>query len=289
VLKSKAISTVAAFVGVGCFSINAIAQSDPGKHAATKPAAAQVAPAGTAPAASAASATASFPSSANLPAPVVGSSAQASVAPAAEPTMPVSPPQAAPAPAATQVVLVPPGYALVPINNVTPSRYDEDAQNQRELAEPPPYEEGEPVPSGYRAVKESRRGLVIAGSVVGGVAYGFSIVGATGDDFNHKSGSLLVPVVGPWLMLALGGAKDECQSGMYNSSGVFSTTSYRCDNSGLRSVLVLDGLTQVAGAAMLIVGVAYPRTRLVRRNISLSVLPIPLGRDGYGVGAVGQF
>jgi hypothetical protein len=146
-----------------------------------------------------------------------------------------------------------------------------------------PYEDGDPVPEGYRVVKQARRGLVIAGSIVGGIAYGLSITGATSADFDNKSGSLLVPVLGPWIMLALGGAKDEpCSSAYYISSSCG-------DRSGLRGALVLDGLMQGAGAAMLIAGIAVPRARLVRKDVTVSMLPMTLGKDGYGLGAVGQF
>jgi hypothetical protein len=145
-----------------------------------------------------------------------------------------------------------------------------------------PYEEGEPIPTGYRVVKQSRRGLVIAGSIVGGIGYGFAVLGATGDDFNHKSGALLVPVLGPWLMMALGGAKDEACNSNYTYDNCGS-------RSGLRTALVLDGMMQAAGAAMLIVGIAVPKTRLIRKDVTVSMLPMPLGKDGYGLGAVGQF
>ena len=87
-------------------------------------------------------------------------------------------------------------------------------------------------------------------------------------------------------MLALGGAKDEP-----NRSGYcYDTSSSACgSHSSLRGALVLDGLMQGAGAAMLIVGIAVPKTRLVRRDVTVSMLPMPLGKDGYGLGAVGQF
>jgi hypothetical protein len=213
-------------------------------------------------------------------APTAGSPAVAPAIPGAV----ASAPAAAPAPMAAPVAVVPPGYALVPIDNGAQTRYDvEYPQTQGAL--PPgmelPYEDGEPIPQGYRVVKQSRRGLVIAGSIVGGVGYGLSVTGAVGDDFNHSSGSLLVPVLGPWIMLALGGAKNECNSYTYGS--------YCNDNSGLRSMLVLDGLTQAVGATMLTIGIAYPKTRLVRKDVAVSMAPMPFGRDGYGIGAVGQF
>ena len=49
---------------------------------------------------------------------------------------------------------------------------------------------------------------------------------------------------------------------------------------------MLDGLVQTAGAMMFVSGFAFPRTRLVRQDVTLSLLPTTLGRDGYGIGAI---
>jgi hypothetical protein len=108
---------------------------------------------------------------------------------------------------------------------------------------------------------------------------------ATQYNFDHKSGALLVPVAGPWIMLAMGGAKDRDVTETYGSSSY--TT--REDNSFLRAVLVADGMAQVAGAAMLIAGIGYPKKRLVRNDVTVSVSPMRFGQDGYGFAARGQF
>jgi hypothetical protein len=252
---SNLTASLTTFVCLSCYSALAVAQA-----AAGQPAAAPVAAA---------------PAVATAPA----------VAPAPAPPSAVAPL----APAAAPVAVVPPGYALVPIDNGAQTRYDvEYPQNQGAL--PPgmelPYEEGQPVPPGYRVVKQSRRGLVIAGSIVGGISYGFSIMGAVEDDFNHSSGALLVPVLGPWIMLAAGGAKNGCTA---SSTSTYDYSYCDPDKSSLRAMLVLDGLTQAAGAAMFTIGLAYPRTRLVRNDVTVSMAPMPFGRDGYGIGAVGQF
>ncbi len=102
---------------------------------------------------------------------------------------------------------------------------------------------------------------------------------ATGADFDNKSGFLLVPALGPWLSLLAGAGKNrDCGSEFCNA-----------DRSGLRAMLVLDGLVQSAGAAMFILGIAVPRKRLVREDVTLGLVPTTLGRDGYGLGAVGTF
>ncbi|MFC1641580.1 hypothetical protein ACFL5O_02650 [Myxococcota bacterium] len=164
---------------------------------------------------------------------------------------------------------------------------DEEQRQAREAEMLDAYQEGDPVPKGYRVVRESRRGLVIAGSIVGGIAWGFSVVAAVGADFDDKSGALMLPVVGPWLMLALGGGKDEACTGNYSYDDI---TRNECgDRFGVRAGLALSGLTQAAGAAMLIAGLAFPRTRLVRSNVQLSMAPMSFGKDGYGFGAIGRF
>lgn len=201
-------------------------------------------------------------------------------------------PAAVAAPAAPpQSYAVPPGYMLVPIGGNTEAELA-SVERQRELAEEreeemqSSWEPGDPVPEGYRVVRRSRRGLVIAGSIVGGIAYSSSVVAAVAiaeDD----SAPLLIPVVGPWIMLATGSVKDRACSDAELRDYM---DPERCgDRSGTRAALALDGLMQVAGATMLTIGLAYPSTRLVRNNFRLSMAPIPFGHTGYGLGAIGTF
>jgi len=83
-------------------------------------------------------------------------------------------------------------------------------------------------------------------------------------------------------MLVAGGAKDRsCDA----SASDFCSGS----RSDLRAVLTLDGLVQTAGAAMFIASIMLPRKRLVREDITVSLAPSPMGRDGYGLGAIGTF
>jgi hypothetical protein len=146
-----------------------------------------------------------------------------------------------------------------------------------------PYEEGQVVPPGYRVSEQRRRGLIIAGSLVTGIPWVFSVTGAVAADFENESGFLLIPGIGPWLMLAAGGAKNrEC--GAEDFSNVCNA-----DKSGMRAVLVLDGITQTAGAIMFIVGMASTKKRLVRSDVLVGVSPVRVGKDGYGLGVQGSF
>jgi hypothetical protein len=201
---------------------------------------------------------------------------------------PVAPAPAAPAtqlaPAQPAPAAVPPGYKLVPIDDPSAStRYDVQYP-QRRGALPPgmelPYEEGDPIPDGYRVREQKRRGLIIAGSIVTGIPWMISLTAAVAADYDNKSGFLVVPAIGPWLMLAAGGARDEDCHGDGFCSG---------SRSGLRATLVLDGLMQTAGAIMFVSGFAFPRHRLVRNDVTVSFAPTTFGPQSYGLGAVGTF
>jgi hypothetical protein len=116
-----------------------------------------------------------------------------------------------------------------------------------------------------------------------GVFWSFSVTAAVAADYEDNSGFLLLPVLGPWLMLATGGADDPpCNE--------VNTEFESCtSNAGLRAVLVLDGLVQTAGGVMFVLGVMNPTKRLVRDDVAFRVVPMRLGRDGNGLGVVGTF
>jgi hypothetical protein len=154
---------------------------------------------------------------------------------------------------------------------------------------PPPgpkelaYSEGQEVPPGYRVEERMRRGLVIAGAVMTGVAWSLSVTGAVSANYEDNSGFLMIPVFGPWLMLATGGADDPpCEP-------IDQELSICQDNAGLRAILVLDGLVQTAGGIMFVWGMTSTSKRLVREDVAIDVVPMRLGRDGHGLGVVGTF
>jgi hypothetical protein len=216
------------------------------------------------------------------PVPPAGST---SPAPASS-TPPV--PSPAPAPAAPPPA-IPPGYMLVPIPPASSSadtRYDVQYPQARGALPPGmelPYEDGDPVPDGYRLVKQKRRGLIIAGLITTGVPWSFGVAAAASNDFRDSTGLLLIPVVGPWAMLATDAVRDK--------SCTPSDTLEICtaSKSGVRGMLVFDGIVQTAGATMFAAGMFFPKLRLVRRDITVSVVPTTLGRGSYGFGAIGRF
>jgi hypothetical protein len=116
-----------------------------------------------------------------------------------------------------------------------------------------PYDEGDPVPPGYHPDTRMRRGLIIGGAVTFGVFYLISaLVGAIALDCNslitscsNSLGVLLIPGAGPFV--ALGTAKPD-------GVGAFA--------------LVVDGVAQAGGLLMLVLGIAVPRSVLVRNDIA---------------------
>ncbi|XXY51261.1 hypothetical protein WME91_08975 [Sorangium sp. So ce269] len=134
-----------------------------------------------------------------------------------------------------------------------------------------PWREGEPVPPGYHPDTRVRKGLVISGAIVFGTVYLFTAIGGADAVYRGSSGyaALFVPCAGPFLTLA--------------------TTR---QDSLERMGLVLDGLVQVTGVALLLPGLLVPRTVLVRDDVSKAfVLPAPMsfGPSSAGLGLVGRF
>jgi hypothetical protein len=151
-------------------------------------------------------------------------------------------------------------------------------------ASPPsrlPYEEGQVVPEGYRLRSGPRKGLVISGAIVGGAAYGFGVIGAVDSDFADNAGYLLIPGVGPWLMLAAGSdpptpcpTQEGCADGMPDYKPLF---------------VVAAGLAQAVGTVLFVAGLTSKRRYLERTELEVSVVPAPLGQGAYGLGVIGAF
>ncbi len=126
-----------------------------------------------------------------------------------------------------------------------------------ERTSPPPYRwagpytmeyiEGSEVPDGYTKVERVRRGLVIGGAVTWGVSWLIAAAAAASMDDNIKddTGPLFIPVVGPFIAM-----------GTLEPEGVG------------RAGLFINGMAQVAGATMLISGLAATKTVLVRTKYS---------------------
>jgi hypothetical protein len=125
------------------------------------------------------------------------------------------------------------------------------------------WDETQPIPMGYHAETRVRKGLIISGAVMLGVAYLYSaLTAAIGADIYRGSGqnnpvaALFVPVAGPFIEIGYSGS----------ATG--------------NVLLVIDGLLQASGAAMIIGGIAAPKMVLVRNDLgsmSLTPLSVPHG------------
>lgn len=140
-------------------------------------------------------------------------------------------------------------------------------------APPPPmgpkkmkYNEGDPVPPGYRVEERTRTGLVVGGAVLFGVTYLITaLIGSIASDLNDKDGKwLLLPVVGPF---------------------VYSTTT---ESSTAKTWLYIDGLAQAGGVTMFIVGLAGQKM-LIRNDVASRVQVLPMIGRTNGLSLIATF
>ncbi len=134
------------------------------------------------------------------------------------------------------------------------------------------YDEGDPIPPGYHVDTRIRKGLVVGGAVAFGVCYFFSaLVAAAGQDSSNggsnNESALWIPAIGPFIQMA------------NNSSAIGNV------------FLVIDGIAQAGGLAMLVGGLVSPKTVLVRNDLGFHVTPMPMqmGKNGGGFGLAGTF
>jgi len=222
--------------------------------------------------------------SAAVPAAAQTPAAPTAAAPAAAPSPAPSPAPAAatpPPPPAGYGYPPPPGYGYPP-----PPGYGYGRAPVLRAPESVPYEGG-PVPAGFHVEERYRRGLIIGGSITLGIPWALSLLAASAADFKNQSGWLVVPGLGPWITMAAR-KKDRVCSYDYQTGN--DTDCYDEVNSGVRTVLILDGLVQGAGAVMLIYGIASPKKVIVRDFMgSLHFTPAQMGRLGYGGVLSGEF
>jgi hypothetical protein len=139
----------------------------------------------------------------------------------------------------------------------------------------------QPAPAGYHLETRPRMGLVIGGSVLLGTTYTpMAVAGVFVAVSGEPAGALgAIPVAGPFVVAGL--INRGSSGGDGGGAGALIT-----------SLLIVDGLAQTAGAAMLIAGLASPRRVAVRdRGATVTVMPTPLsfGKNSAGFGIRGTF
>jgi hypothetical protein len=124
-----------------------------------------------------------------------------------------------------------------------------------------------PVPPGYHPEERVRKGLIIGGACTFGAMYLFTTLGAAiSSDAGSPANALYIPGVGPFVQMAQGGS----------ATGTF--------------LLAVDGIAQIGGIAMFAVGLAAPKTVLVRNDLGVDLHFVPVvARDRQGVALMGTF
>jgi hypothetical protein len=134
-----------------------------------------------------------------------------------------------------------------------------------------------------------------------GLSFGFSVaVAATksepaysdhlsSNEVPYNPGSLAAPVLGPWL--ALSSLKSyECSSlsGRYYSPAACRNA--RTQAKVWEALLIVDGLVQLSGVALMTLGLVFPHQQFVINDaVKAQVVPVSLGSSGHGFAVVGTF
>lgn len=182
---------------------------------------------------------------------------------AAPPGEPAAPP--APAPAEAGPATSPPPDA-VPARQ-TPS--DDSWRAPKDLPPLLPYRAGRKVPAGYEVASVPRTGMVVGGAVIAGGLHLVSMIAAvaldaeaeetlrdqqggsrTDPEFDNRYTPLFIPVVGPFVAVK---TSEASGTGM--------------------AILVMNGVAQVTGCALVIAGLAAPKQVLVKQDMPVAVVP----------------
>jgi hypothetical protein len=110
-------------------------------------------------------------------------------------------------------------------------------------------------PPGYHTESRARMGLVVAGAVMLAIPYVLSVTAAVSASAGNDSGysPLFVPVAGPFIALSTTHALVGTSDGLQEVGRVFGSIG-----------LILDGILQVSGASLLLVGLVARHDVVVR-------------------------
>jgi hypothetical protein len=191
----------------------------------------------------------------------LASFAHAQPAPEPQPQPYPQPPAGYAQPGSPQPGYAQPGYAPgYPQPGYAPPAYYAPAIAPVQGPKKLDYDEGQPIPAGYHLRTGMRTGMVIGGGALLGAWWIVSILsGATlgaVDDANHKhterSAILFVPVAGPWIGMS----------------------TLHPDSATATFGLGVLGVGQTLGAALLIAGIAIPKTELIRDDLGKAKLTL---------------
>lgn len=163
----------------------------------------------------------------------------------------------------------PPGYGpqYYPPPGYGPQYYQPQDTRPRVLD----YEDGEPIPAGYHLRTKVRKGLIGGGAgLLGGLWFASLLTGAVGDTATAYGdggwAALYIPVAGPFVAIS----------------------TLHSDSAGT-ALLLLDGVGQLGGAAMIVLGAVLPQKQLVRDDVAKSTVTVTPFLSPTGAGLVGTF
>jgi hypothetical protein len=172
------------------------------------------------------------------------------------------------------------------------------------LPEPrPTYVDPDPsknIPPGYHLEGRRRNGLLIAGLTILGIGYVVPIAVTASkseasspyllgsDEVPFDPVVLFLPVLGPWA--AISQMPSDCSGWPYRGLDPSNCTKAQDETSIWRAALIVDGLVQLTGATLAVMGHLWPRQELViNSGLKAQVVPLRLSGSGHGLGVVGTF
>lgn len=124
---------------------------------------------------------------------------------------------------------------------------------------------------------------MIAGSATLALSHLVPVAIAADHDFANQGGWFAAPVIGPWVYL---GARKGCS----NDSDQFTGSVCAFGNTMLVMVVVVDGLMQAAGAAMLVGGlIRRPRPEAIAAKRMILPTVVTTSGGGWVPGVAGSF
>ncbi|NUO49486.1 MAG: hypothetical protein HOV80_11585 [Polyangiaceae bacterium] len=141
-----------------------------------------------------------------------------------------------------------------------------------------PYRDGKPIPPGYSIDIVPRRGMIAGGAALAGGLHMVSMIAAialdaeadqtiadeqggtrTDPEFSNRYTPLFIPLAGPFIAVKTADA---------NGTG--------------SAILIMNGVAQVTGAALVISGLVATKKELVRDDAPISFNVAPMVADGGG-------
>lgn len=199
-----------------------------------------------------------------------------------QPARPAPAPAPQPAPPAVQAAPPQPQPYPYPYPYAYPQPYPYPYLAPRPLPAEMPYDPEKPIPQGYKVEERVRKGAVIAGAIVAGVPYAIGLQVAAASGFENKSYWLLVPGIGPFVLI--GAREKACERNEKSGENAAECLG----DAFLVMALVADGLMQTAGGVVLTVGLTAKKKVLVREQARLELAPVRVG-TGHGLGLRGTF